>query len=191
MSIFSSGAKLRVLASCSVIFGWCGQACAQITAELIAARIAADSGDAPEDYREYSVKLATLLSAYSPAALQRILGENSVLAPQTLNTALELRPITFAYGSAVLSPASFQELDKVVQYLKDNAGNRILIEGHVSENYSGAQSLSESRALAARLYLSQRGIDPSRLESVGRGNDSPLDGATDEENRRIAITVIE
>jgi outer membrane protein OmpA-like peptidoglycan-associated protein len=172
-------------------FGWCGQVSAQLTAELIASRIASDGGGTAEDYRDYSVKLATLLSTYSPAALQRILGENSVLVPQTLNDALELQPINFAYGSAQLSPESYRELDKVAEFPNANPGARILIEGHVSETYGGAQSLSESRALSARLYLSQSGIDPSRIESVGRGGDSPLEGATPEQNRRIAITVLE
>lgn len=175
----------------SLAFGWCGQTSAQITAELIASRISSDCGGSAEDYREYSEKLATLLSTYSPAALRRILGANSALAPQTLNDALELQPINFAYGSPALSPNSFRELDKVVDYLNENPDTRILIEGHVSETWSGAQKLSESRALAAKLYLSQQGIDPSRIESVGRGTESPIEGGTEEENRRIAITVLE
>lgn len=180
-----------LIAALALAFGWCGEASAQITADLIAARISSDSGGSAEDYREYSEKLATLLSTYSPAALRRILGVNSALAPQTLNDALELQPINFAYGSPALSPNSFRELDKVAEYLNDNPNTRILIEGHVSETWSGAQKLSESRALAARLYLSQQGIDPSRIESVGRGVESPIEGGTEEENRRIAITVLE
>lgn len=184
--------QIRCLAAAlALAFGWCGEASAQITAELIASRISADCGGSAEDYREYSEKLATLLSTYSPAALRRILGANSALAPQTLNEALALQPINFAYGSPALSPNSFLELDKVADYLNDNPDARILIEGHVSETYNGAQNLSEARAGAARLYLSQQGIDPSRIESVGRGFDSPIEGATPEQNRRIAITVVE
>ena len=179
------------MAALALAFGWCGEASAQITAELIASRISADCGGSAEDYREYSEKLATLLSTYSPTALRRILGADSALAPQTLNEALKLQPVNFAYGSPALSPNSFRELDKVVEYLTDNPDTRILIEGHVSETHGGAQMLSESRAGAARLYLSQQGIDPSRIESVGRGFDSPIEGATAEENRRIAITVQE
>lgn len=108
-----------------------------------------------------------------------------------MNEALKLQPINFAYGSPVLSPNFFRELDKVVEYLTDNPDTRILIEGHVSETHGGARKLPESRAGAAGLYLSQQGIDPSRIGSVGRGFDSPIEGATAEENRRIAITVQE
>jgi hypothetical protein len=34
-------------------------------------------------------------------------------------------------------------------------------------------------------------MDPSRIESVGWGIDSPIEGGAEEKNRRIAITVPE
>lgn len=166
---------------------------AQITPESIAASIAYDSGQPAENYREYSVKLATLLGTYSPAALVRILGENSVEIPdgQTLNEALNLQPINFEYGSATLSPGSYAELGKVANFLRANPEAKILIEGHVSEQYAGAQNLSEARATSAKLFLAQKGIDPSRVETKGFGYSQPLEGGSDEQNRRIEIRVLD
>lgn len=166
---------------------------AQITPESIAASIAYDSGRPAEDYREYSVKLATRLGTYRPAAQVRILGENSVEIPdgQTLNEGLNLEPINFEYGSAILSPGSYAEPGKVANFLRANPEAKILIEGHVSEQYAGAQNPSEARATSAKLFLARKGIDPSRVETKGFGYSQPLEGGSDEQTRRIEIRVLD
>lgn len=166
---------------------------AQVTPDRIAASIAYDSGQPAENYREYSVKLATLLGTYSSAALVRILGEHSVVVPtgDTLNNALNLQPINFEYGSSTLSPSSYAELTKVASFLRSNPQAKILIEGHVSEQYGGAQSLSEARATSAKLFLAQKGIDPSRVETKGFGYSVPIAGGSAEQNRRIEIRVLD
>lgn len=166
-----------------------------ITAESIATYISLDSGRPKDQYSEYSAKLATLLAGYSPAALERIFGKVvSVDFQPTLNTELGLEPMNFGSLSSVLTPGAEAELDKVFEYLQENPGARIMIEGHTDANLHYDQALSEARAASAAAYLASRGIDSSRLETVGYANNRPLIEGNSKEardaNRRIEIRVL-
>ncbi len=174
-----------------VLFGFCETGRSQYSAESIAARIARDSNGAgsESDYMDYSVKLASLLSKYSPDALQRILGVNYVKAP-SLNDQLDLGPLNFGFKSPALTAAAKVELDKVFDFLNENPDLKISMRGHTSLEFAGSVELSESRALAARLYLATKGIDVSRMESSGAGFSEPMSADfNDPANRRIDFEI--
>ncbi|TMJ33765.1 MAG: OmpA family protein [Alphaproteobacteria bacterium] len=102
------------------------------------------------------------------------------------------RTVNFGFNSADLTSEARSELDKVAAVLKDPNIDKytIVIHGHTdgagSAQYN--QSLSERRAAAARAYfISEHGIDPSRLLSQGHGKSQlliPSDPANDA-NRRV------
>lgn len=176
----------------SLLFGFSHGASAEVTAEKIAAHCAMDSNGTVDQYMEYSVKLARTLSVYSPAALHRILGEYKATADDgtVLNDELGLNPVNFEGGSIEFAAGALEELDKVIEYLKDNPSVEIEIGGHTSLDKAGFESLSEDRANAAKLYLAKNGIDPSRVEAVGYAHSQPVaDGYDNPENRRIEIIV--
>jgi outer membrane protein OmpA-like peptidoglycan-associated protein len=102
------------------------------------------------------------------------------------------RTVNFAFNSDGLTPDARAELDKVAAVLKDPSIERynIIIHGHTdgvgSAQYN--QTLSERRAAAAREYfISEHGIDPSRLTSQGHGKSQLLmpSDPTNEANRRV------
>lgn len=164
----------------------------QITPDSIANHIVMDSGHAREPYMDYATRLAKQLATYTPEQLHRILGEYSVAIPSgtKLNEELSLEDINFAKLSPALTSAAKAELDKVVKFLDENPDVKISIEGHVSYEYSGAQKLSENRAMSAKLYLAEQGIDISRIETTGFGFSDPIaDGKNNPANRRIEIYV--
>lgn len=166
----------------------------QITPDSIANHIVMDSGHAREPYMDYATRLAKQLATYTPEQLHRILGEYSVHIPSgtKLNDELSLEDINFAKLSPTLTAAAKAELDKVATFLTDNPDTKITIEGHVSYEYSGAQSLSENRAMSAKLYLASQGIDIARVETAGFGFSDPIaEGKNNPENRRIEIYVKE
>ncbi len=108
-----------------------------------------------------------------------------------------LKNVFFASDSYQLQPASFRELDRLVQLLTDNATMRIEIGGHTDNTGKAAYNLtlSENRANAVYNYLIQKGIDKKRLSYKGYGsslpiadNDTPEGRAT---NRRTEFKVIE
>ncbi|WP_235298431.1 OmpA family protein [Portibacter marinus] len=109
---------------------------------------------------------------------------------------ITLRNIYFERSESKVLPQSFTELGKLVQVLKDVPALRIRVEGH-SDNVGDKQlllQLSEDRAEAIKAFLVDKGIAPERIETVGFGDQFPLnDNATEEErkrNRRVEIQVL-
>lgn len=88
--------------------------------------------------------------------------------------------VNFAYNSYSLSSNAKGSLDTVAKALQDKQLKeyRFLVEGHTdaagTENYNN--HLSERRAQAVKRYLVETsGIEPSRLEIIGRGEQAFLD----------------
>lgn len=107
---------------------------------------------------------------------------------------ISLRNVFFKSGKYDLNEASFFELDKVVELLKEN-DVKIEISGHTDDvgksDYN--KKLSLNRAEAVYNYLITKGVSPIRLTYIGYGESKPLvDNATPENralNRRIEIKV--
>ncbi|MCL4107803.1 UNVERIFIED_CONTAM: hypothetical protein GTU68_027188 [Idotea baltica] len=109
---------------------------------------------------------------------------------------ITLRNIYFERSEADVLPESYTELGKLVQVLKDVPSLYIRVEGH-SDNIGDKQllvELSENRAKAIKNYLVQKGVKAVRIETVGFGDQFPLnENATENErqrNRRVEIQVI-
>lgn len=105
--------------------------------------------------------------------------------------------INFAYNSAQLTNQSIAQLAPLGQALQSQelAGLAFMLEGHTDA--SGPDSynmqLSEQRALSVGNFLYQSyGVDPSRLNILGRGETALLDPSnpTSGVNRRVSITTL-
>jgi outer membrane protein OmpA-like peptidoglycan-associated protein len=104
--------------------------------------------------------------------------------------------VLFPSGGDTLSDIARQSLDQVAAALQEQPrGTHFRIEGYTDARGSDTsnQQLSQRRAQAVRDYLSQKGIDASGLEAVGKGEESPVasndtpDGRAS--NRRVEIVV--
>lgn len=104
--------------------------------------------------------------------------------------------VNFATDSATLTPEAMRTLDELGRALssKELAAYRFRIEGHTdtvgSRQYN--QTLSERRAVAVVDYVAKKfGVDPSRLQAVGMGEDGllvPTPAQTAEpRNRRVEV----
>ena len=109
-----------------------------------------------------------------------------------------MEQITFETGSAQIHSDSFEVLDDVATLLHRNQDIRLMrIEGHTDSvgNAEMNLRLSEDRAASVRQYLVDRGIDGSRLTTVGYGEYEPIaDNATAEgraRNRRVDFNIME
>ena len=103
--------------------------------------------------------------------------------------------LLFETGNATLLPASFVELDQLIQYLHEQPDTRLRIVGH-TDNQGSPESnlqLSENRARAVYEYLISRKIAVHRLRYEGKGETHPVaDNATDSgraQNRRVEVLV--
>lgn len=106
--------------------------------------------------------------------------------------------IMFEYDKAVIRPESFGLCDEIVDVIQKNPRiKKISIEGHTDGDGSAKynKKLSQKRADAVMKYLTDKGIDAARLQSVGHGEDKPIgDNATDEgkeKNRRVEFLILE
>jgi outer membrane protein OmpA-like peptidoglycan-associated protein len=78
-------------------------------------------------------------------------------------------------------------LDEAVSAMQQDATLRLTIEGHTcnigTTEYNMA--LGERRANAVREYLTSRGIDAGRLQTVSYGEERPKHDNDREETRRL------
>ncbi|GLI37208.1 OmpA family protein [Geobacter hydrogenophilus] len=103
--------------------------------------------------------------------------------------------LQFETGSAVLKPSSQEQLGNIAAILKAFPQVAIKIGGY-TDNVGDPQAnlkLSKDRAANTMQELVKLGIDPSRLEAEGYGDEHPVaDNATEEgrqQNRRIDVRV--
>lgn len=104
--------------------------------------------------------------------------------------------VTFAFGSANLSPEFRTTLDKVGSTLTQYEKTYVDVLGHTDSVGSDAfnQSLSEQRAASVADYLAGRGVQRARLATKGYGESQPKASNTSEEgraqNRRVEIRLV-
>jgi len=102
--------------------------------------------------------------------------------------------VNFAFDSAVLPDSAHEMIGMIAQLMKETPKVKVRVEGHTDAAGSARYnlSLSERRALSVGAYIVQQGIEPARLELVGKGMSEPL-GANgfDPANRRVQFVRID
>lgn len=105
--------------------------------------------------------------------------------------------VMFDYNKASIKEDSFALLNDVASVMKEHEKiEKVRIEGHTdadgTEEYN--KNLSQNRADSVKEFLVKAGIDESRLEAVGYGEEKPIaDNDTKEgkeKNRRVEFNII-
>ncbi|HSN38944.1 MAG TPA: OmpA family protein [Burkholderiales bacterium] len=103
--------------------------------------------------------------------------------------------VSFASGSAAIDARLHPTLDKIANTLNEYPASKITVAGH-TDSVGSAQAnleLSSRRAAAVADYLAQRGVQRSRITTVGRGETEPIaDNATEAgraQNRRVEMVI--
>ena len=108
---------------------------------------------------------------------------------------LTLGDVLFDVNRAELKPGAMSTMDRLAQFLEENDGYALIIEGHTDSTGEADynESLSAIRAGAVRTALVARGIDERRLRSLGLGEAYPVasndTAAGRQQNRRVEIIV--
>lgn len=106
--------------------------------------------------------------------------------------------VTFAFGSADLTPEARAQLDELAQALKMDALSdfRFRVSGHTdavgSDQYN--EWLSQERAASVVSYLSgQHGVESQRLQAIGLGKREMADPQNPKSgvNRRVEIRTLD
>ncbi len=112
-----------------------------------------------------------------------------------LQNMFESESIYFEFDSAALSPVAQGTLSGKADFLRDNQGTQVIIEGHCDERGTPEYNLAlgDRRAESAKSFLINMGVDSSRFTTVSYGEESPVDTGHDEEawakNRRAKFLV--
>ena len=113
------------------------------------------------------------------------------------NQPVILKNIFFDFDQSTLKPASFEELNHLLDFLQKNKNIKIAIHGH-TDNYGNDSynlNLSSSRAHAVIAFLQKNGIEENRLNFKGWGEKKPIETNESEEgrsqNRRVEFLILE
>jgi len=107
----------------------------------------------------------------------------------------ESENIYFEFDSSALSPVAQGILTGKADFLRDNPGSQVIIEGHCDERGTPEYNLAlgDRRAESAKNFLVNMGIDASRFTTVSYGEENPVDMGHGEEawakNRRAKFLV--
>ncbi|HNQ12290.1 MAG TPA: OmpA family protein [Bacteroidia bacterium] len=118
------------------------------------------------------------------------------LVPAEVGQTIRLNNIFFDFAKATLRKESEPELNRIVDFLKQNSSIEISLSGHTDDvgNDDANLQLSIQRAAAVKEYLVQSGINENRLSSQGFGEQNPVASNDTEEgrqlNRRVEFTIL-
>ncbi|MGN6648583.1 OmpA family protein [Trinickia sp.] len=101
--------------------------------------------------------------------------------------------VTFATDSYQINPQLYPTLNELATQMAQNPQVVAQIQGYTDSTGSAShnQTLSVNRAQSVATYLSQRGVQPDRLQAQGFGPSNPIadnnTAAGREQNRRVEI----
>jgi peptidoglycan-associated lipoprotein len=86
------------------------------------------------------------------------------------------KDLLFDYDKYDIRPEARPILDAIAEFLKENEGTNIVIEGHCDDRGTNEYNLAlgEKRAKAAKNYLVSRGVSPDRMIVITFGEEKPL-----------------
>jgi OOP family OmpA-OmpF porin len=95
----------------------------------------------------------------------------------------------------VLLQSSYDELDMVADFMKENPKVEVLLSGHTDNqgHHDLNMKLSRERVNVVKDYLVKKGISGKRITSKGLGGTKPIADNESEEtralNRRVEFTI--
>jgi outer membrane protein OmpA-like peptidoglycan-associated protein len=157
-------------------------------AEIAKART--DDARFQQQIEEGSARTSDILLAARTSELE------ALKAKQTERGAvLTLGDVLFDTDRAQLKPGAHTTIDRLAAWLRDNPGNRILVEGHTDSRGSDAynQSLSQRRADAVANALYLDGVTHDRISVKGLGEAYPVasnnTAVGQQQNRRVEVVI--
>ena len=111
-------------------------------------------------------------------------------------TSAPLLPIYFDFDKSNIRPDQRGRLERDADYLKQNPGVKVRIEGNTDERGTNEynMALGERRAISAEKYLVNLGVHADRMHTISYGEEKPLLYGHDEyswaQNRRDDFALV-
>jgi OmpA-OmpF porin, OOP family len=112
---------------------------------------------------------------------------NFKLQPIEVGTTVEMKDVLFEQSKTTLLPQSFDELNQVVSFLKENPSVKIELAGHTDNRGIPSQNvkLSQGRVDKVKEYLISKGIGSKRISGKGYGGNKPIASNESEDTRKL------
>lgn len=128
----------------------------------------------------------------------REIKKNINLIPVKEGQTMVLNNLFFNQSKFDILPASYPELDRIIELMKEYPSMQVIIEGHTDgsdDNMMLNVKLSQDRANEVKKYLVEKGqIEAKRIQTKGWGQSKPIaSNATEEtrkKNRRVEFTIL-
>ena len=110
-------------------------------------------------------------------------------------SSIPAQPVYFGFDDYTLNGESQSKLTVVAEGLKANKAAVLQIEGHCDERGTVEYNLAlgERRAQSVKSFLTQMGVEGTRLSTISYGEEKPVDSARSEDawqkNRRAELSV--
>ncbi|HHD63867.1 MAG TPA: peptidoglycan-associated lipoprotein Pal [Desulfobulbaceae bacterium] len=91
-------------------------------------------------------------------------------------SSIEMQPVYFDFDQATIRDDQVPRLEHDADYMKNNPGRNLVIEGNSDERGTNEYNLAlgERRALNAKNYLIELGVEETRIRTVSYGEERPL-----------------
>lgn len=91
-------------------------------------------------------------------------------------SSIQFKPVYFSFDQTIIQPDMRPIIEANTQYMKDNPGIYVVIEGNTDERGTNEynMALGERRAINVAKYMISLGIDKKRLQTVSLGEERPL-----------------
>lgn len=116
-------------------------------------------------------------------------------APAPAPVAFKAETVFFGYDDYTLSSEAQNKLQGLSQHLSTDKASVVQVEGHCDERGSIEYNLAlgERRAQSVKNYLTQLGVEASRLSTISYGEEKPAVDGHDEaawaKNRRAEFSI--
>lgn len=96
----------------------------------------------------------------------------------------EFKPVYFEYDQSQIRGDQLPAMEHNGTYLRNNPSAKVLIEGNTDNRGTNEYNLAlgERRAMSAKKYLKEFGIDESRIRTVSYGEERPLFNGSGEDD---------
>lgn len=142
------------------------------------------------------IKVAEIINPLEGASEELLVNRTFNLHEGGVGSVLKLENLQFARGEAAIMTQSYGELDNLFKMLDETPNLVIRLEGHTDYvgNPTANLNLSQLRVDAVKKYLTDKGIDPERVQTKAFGGTQPLVRTTVSSerasNRRVEVRIV-
>ena len=142
------------------------------------------------------ISLSEIVNPLDGASADLIVEKTFNLHEGGVGSVLKLNSLRFGLGEATILSESYTELDNLGKMLLETPNILIRLEGHTDYvgNPTANLNLSQMRVNAVKKYLTDKGIDPARIETRAFGGSQPLVRSTSSaeraKNRRVEVRIV-